>query len=98
MPPETSNWVLISREPCYPATATPDRTPNQKYTLVKGLLDNRYEPGKALNLDKGDVAAVMISAAIQELIRTKGTAYSKDPLRYETDSVSAKGVFEIQRR
>ena len=51
-----------------------------------------------MSLDEADIAEVMITSAIQELIRVKGAAYTKDFLRYETDSVSEKGVFEIQRR
>ena len=69
-----------------------------KYTLAKELLSSGYEQGKALSLDEADVAEVMITSAIQELIRVKGAAYTKDFLRYEADSVSEKGVFEIQRR
>ena len=69
-----------------------------KYALAKELLTSGYEQGKALSLDEADIAEVMIISAIQELIRVKGAAYTKDFLRYETDSVSEKGVFEIQRR
>ena len=69
-----------------------------KYALAKELLTSGYEQGKALSLDEADIAEVMITSAIQELIRVKGAAYTKDILRYETDSVSEKGVFEIQRR
>tara|TARA_Y200000002_G_scaffold328758_1_gene292519 strand:- start:309 stop:416 length:108 start_codon:yes stop_codon:yes gene_type:complete len=35
---------------------------------------------------------------MQELIRVEGAAYVKNFLRYETDSVLERGVFEIQRR
>jgi|TARA_Y200000002_G_scaffold122385_1_gene100431 hypothetical protein len=35
---------------------------------------------------------------MQELIRVEGAAYARNFLRYETDSGSEKGVFEIQRR
>jgi hypothetical protein len=66
-----------------------------KYALAKELLNSGYEQGKALSLDEADIAEVMITSAIQELIRVKGAAYTKDFLRYETDSVSEKGVFEI---
>ena len=69
-----------------------------KYALAKELLNSGYEQGKALSLDEADIAEVMITSAIQELIRVKGAAYTKDFLRYEIDSVSEKGVFEIQRR
>ena len=69
-----------------------------KYALAKELLTNGYEQGKALSLDEADVAEVMITSAIQEFIRVKGGAYTKNFLRYETDSVSDKDLFEIQRR
>ena len=69
-----------------------------KYALEKELLTSGYEQGKALSLDEADIAEVVITSAIQELIRVKGAACAKDFLRYETDSVSDKGVFEIQRR
>ena len=69
-----------------------------KYALAKELLTSGYEQGKALSLDEADIAEVVITSAIQELIRVKGAAYAKDFLRYETGSVSDKGVFEIQRR
>ena len=69
-----------------------------KYALAKELLTNGYEQGKALSLDEADVAEVMITSAIQELIRVKGGAYTKNFLRYETDSVSDRDLFEIQRR
>ena len=69
-----------------------------KYALEKELLTSGYEQGKALSLDEADVAEVMITSAIQEFIRVKGGAYTKNFLRYETDSVSDKDVFEIQRR
>ena len=69
-----------------------------KYALGKELLTSGYEQGKALSLDEADVAEVMITSAIQEFIRVKGGAYTKNFLRYETDSVSDKDLFEIQRR
>ena len=69
-----------------------------KYALEKELLTSGYEQGKALSLDEADVAEVMITSAIQEFIRVKGGAYTKNFLRYETDSVSDKDLFEIQRR
>ena len=69
-----------------------------KYALAKELLISGYEQGKALCLDEADVAEVKITSAIQELIRVKGGASTKNFLRYETDSVSGKDVFEIQRR
>ncbi len=69
-----------------------------KYALEKELLTSGYEQGKALSLDEADVAEVMITSAIQEFIRVKGRAYTKNFLRYESDSVSDKDLFEIQRR
>lgn len=69
-----------------------------KYALAKDLLNSGYEQGKAISLEEADIAEVMITSAIQELVRVKGVAYTKDFLRYETDSVSEKGVLEIQRR
>ena len=47
-----------------------------KYALAKELLTSGYEQGKALSLDEADIAEVMITSAIQELIRVKGAAYS----------------------
>ena len=32
----------------------------------------QYEQGKAMSLEEGDIAEVMITSAIQELIRVKG--------------------------
>ena len=52
-----------------------------KYALAKELLTSGYEQGKALSLDEADVAEVMITSAIQELIRVKGGAYTKNFLR-----------------
>ena len=69
-----------------------------KYALAKDLLNSGYVQGKAMILEEADIAEVMITSAIQELVRVKGAAYTKDFLRYETDSVSEKGVLEIQRR
>ena len=69
-----------------------------KYALAKDLLNSGYEQDKAISLEEADIAEVMITSAIQELVRVKGAAYTKDFLRYETDSISEKGVFEIQRR
>ena len=69
-----------------------------KYALAKDLLNSGYEQDKAISLEEADIAEVMITSAIQELVRVKGAAYTTDFLRYETDSVSEKGVFEIQRR
>ena len=69
-----------------------------KYAVEKELLTSGYEQGKALSLDEADVAEVMITSAIQEFIRVKGGACTKNFLRYETDSVSDKDLFEIQRR
>ena len=66
-----------------------------KYALAKELLESGYEKGKEFSLD---VAEVMVVQSIQELIRVKGAKYVKEFLKYETDSVSEKNVFEIQRR
>ena len=69
-----------------------------KYALAKDLLNSGYEQDKAISLEEADIAEVMITSAIQELVRAKGATYTKDFLRYETDSVSEKDVLEIQRR
>ena len=68
-----------------------------KYALAKELLESGYEKGKEFSLDEGDVAEVMVVQSIQELIRIKGAKYVREFLKYEADSVSEKGVFEIQR-
>ena len=80
------------------STLVSHRTPHEQIHLSQRTLNQRLPKSKALSLDEADVAEVMITSAIQELIRVKGAAYTKDFLRYETDSVSEKGVFEIQRR
>ena len=64
-----------------------------KYALAKELLTSGYEQGKALSLGEADVAEVMITSAIQELIRVKGGAYTKNfyatkPIRYQTRTSS----------
>ena len=68
-----------------------------KYALAKELLNSGYEQGKALSLDEADIAEVMITSAIQELIRVKGAAYTKDfcatkPIRFRKKAYSKFNV------
>tara|TARA_X000000950_G_scaffold178039_1_gene216103 strand:- start:1701 stop:1913 length:213 start_codon:yes stop_codon:yes gene_type:complete len=68
-----------------------------KYAMAKELILQGFEQGKAFSLDEADVVEVLITAAVQDLIRTKGGAYTRQFLQYEKDSV-ASDFFEIQKR
>lgn len=68
-----------------------------KYVMAKELILQGFEQGKAFSLDEADVVEVLITAAVQDLIRTKGGPYTRQFLQYEKDSV-ASDFFEIQKR
>ncbi len=68
-----------------------------KHGLAQELLEAGYEYGKTLNLEERDIAEVMITSSIQELVRLKGAQFARNYVDYELDSMSEKDVFEIQR-
>lgn len=69
-----------------------------KYSIAKELLASAAETAEAANMEAHDVLEAILVTGIQDLIANKGGPYARSFLQYELDSVSADGVFEIQKR
>jgi hypothetical protein len=68
-----------------------------KHSLAQDLLEAGYTHGKTFNLEEKEVAEVMITAAIEELVRIQGADLTRDYLGYELESIFENEVSEVQR-